>query len=92
MATTNPREHPCPRTRAGRPSQRGNVAEQLATLGGRLTDRDRAIVRLVGERSVFTTTQLAQVFFHSHARAEHRLRELTQACVLARFRPPHSAR
>jgi hypothetical protein len=63
------------------------VADQLAALAGRLTDRDRATLRLVHEHRVFTTTQLAEVFFHSHDRAEHRLRELTQARVLARFRP-----
>jgi hypothetical protein len=78
---TNPRE------RARGPSRRGSVADQLATLAGRLTDRDRAVLRLLGEHRVFTTAQVAEVFFHSHDRAEHRLRELTQARVLARFRP-----
>jgi Replication-relaxation len=63
------------------------MADQLATLAGRLTDRDRAVLRLVGDHRVFTTAQLAHVFFHSKDRAEHRLRELTQARVLARFRP-----
>jgi hypothetical protein len=83
--TTNSREHP--RSRPRRPSRRDSVADQLATLASRLTDRDRALLGLVGEHRVFTTHQLAQVFFHSHDRAEHRLRELTQAHVLARFRP-----
>jgi hypothetical protein len=36
---------------------------------------------------VFTTDQLAQLFFDSHDRAEHRLKQLTDAAVLARFRP-----
>jgi hypothetical protein len=63
------------------------VAEQLAALAGRLTALNRAILRLVDEHRVFTTGQLAQVCFHSHDRAEHRLRELTGACLLARFRP-----
>jgi hypothetical protein len=63
------------------------VADQLAALAGRLTDRDRAILHLVGEHRVFTTGQLAEVFFDSRDRAEHRLRELTDARVLARFRP-----
>ena len=36
---------------------------------------------------MLTTRQLAGVFFGSVDRAEHRLRELTQARVLARFRP-----
>jgi hypothetical protein len=89
MHTTIPTAHkrPRPRTRAGGPSRRGSVADQLATLAARLTDRDRAILRLVGEHRVFTIHQLAQAFFHSHDRAEHRLRELTQARVLVRFRP-----
>jgi protein involved in plasmid replication-relaxation len=85
--TSNSREHPRPRTRRGGPSRRGSVADQLAALAGRLTDRDRAILRLVGEHRVFTTGQLAQVYFHSQDRAEHRLRELSDARVLVRFRP-----
>jgi hypothetical protein len=85
--TTNSPEPPRLRSRSRTPSRRGSVAEQLAVLAGRLTDRDRAIVRLVGEHRVFTTYQLAEVYFHSVDRAEHRLRELTQAHVLARFRP-----
>jgi hypothetical protein len=67
--------------------RRGSVADQLARLAGRLTDRDRAILHLIGEHRVFTTGQLAAVFFGSQDRAEHRLRQLTQAGVLARFRP-----
>jgi hypothetical protein len=63
------------------------VAEQLASLAGRLTDRDRAIIRLVFEHRVFTSHQLGKVFFSSHDRAEHRLRDLAAAEVLARFRP-----
>jgi hypothetical protein len=52
-----------------------------------VTDRDRAIIRLVHNHRVFTTHQLQQVFFRSQDRAEHRLRQLTDANVLARFRP-----
>jgi hypothetical protein len=63
------------------------VAEQLASLAGRLTDRDRAILRLVFDHRVFTSHQLGEAFFGSHDRAEHRLRELADAEVLARFRP-----
>jgi hypothetical protein len=68
-------------------SRRQSVADQLASLAGRLTDRDRAILHLVHEHRVFTTHQLAQVFFTSQDRAEHRLRDLTDVRVLARFRP-----
>jgi hypothetical protein len=68
-------------------TRRGSVADQLTRLAGRLTDRDRAILHLIGEHRVFTTGQLAAVFFGSQDRAEHRLRQLTDARVLARFRP-----
>src|SRR6266540_7360748 len=49
MHTTNnnARERPRPRPRSRGPSRRASVAEQLAALAGRLTDRDRAILRLV---------------------------------------------
>jgi len=63
------------------------MADRLLVLAGQLTDRDRAIIRLVHEHRVFTTHQLARVYFRSQDRAEHRLRQLTQANVLARFRP-----
>jgi hypothetical protein len=82
---TNSRE--CPRPRPPRPSRRGSVVDQLTALANRLTDRDRAIIHLVGEHRVFTTAQLAEVYFNSVDRAEHRLRELTDARALARFRP-----
>jgi Replication-relaxation len=62
------------------------LADQIASLAGRLTDRDRSILRLVHEHRVFTTHQLAEVFFGSLDRAEHRLKQLTDAHVLARFR------
>jgi hypothetical protein len=81
------RPHPHARQRAHGPTRRGSVAEQLAALAGRLTARDRAIIRLLHEHRLFTTGQLAEVFFHSLDRAEHRLRELTQARVVSRFRP-----
>jgi hypothetical protein len=42
---------------------------------------------LVHEHRVFTTHQLAEVYFGSLDRAEHRLKQLTDARVLARFRP-----
>ena len=86
-STTREHPRPSPRSRGRRPSGRGSVAEQLAALAGRLTDRDRAILRLLHEHRVFTTHQLAELWFHSVDRAEHRLRELTQARVLLRFRP-----
>jgi len=41
----------------------------------------------VEEHRVFTTHQLAEVFFDSLDRAEDRLEQLTDQGVLARFRP-----
>jgi hypothetical protein len=82
------RERPRPPARGrARQQQPRSMAERLLVLARRLTDRDRAILRLLFEHRVFTTHQLAQVFFDSHDRAEHRLKQLTDAKVLARFRP-----
>jgi len=39
------------------------MADRLLVLAGQLTDRDRAIIRLVHEHRVFTTHQLARVYF-----------------------------
>jgi hypothetical protein len=63
------------------------MADRLFQLASMLTDRDRAIIRLLFEHRVFTTNQLQHVFFRSQDRAEHRLRQLTEVGVLARFRP-----
>jgi hypothetical protein len=79
------RQRPCPRP--ARRSRQASVAEQLAALASRLTDRDRAMLRLVHEHRVFTSHQLGEAFFGSLDRAEHRLRDLADAEVLARFRP-----
>src|SRR6266508_2553671 len=49
IPTTRKRPRPRSRSRGHRPSRRGSVAEQLASLAGRLTQRDRAILRLVHE-------------------------------------------
>ena len=76
------RQRPRPRR-----SRRASTADQLAALAGRLTPRDRAILRLVFEHRVLTSHQLGETFVGSHDRAEHRLRELADAEVLARFRP-----
>jgi hypothetical protein len=84
--TNNPgRERPRPHRRSR--TRTGSIADRLAALAGRLTDRDRQVIRLVAEHRVFTTLQLTQVYFDSQDRAEHRLRQLTDAQVLARFRP-----
>lgn len=67
------------------------AAGQVLPLGlvGRLTDRDRAICRLVWSHRVFSTDQLAEVFFDSLRAGQQRLRVLSQLGVLERFRALH---
>jgi hypothetical protein len=71
-----------------RPAAGPAAAGQVLPLGlvGRLTDRDRAICRLVWTHRVFTTEQLAVVFFDSLRAAQQRLRVLWRLGVLERFR------
>ena len=52
-----------------------------------LTERDRWLVRLVGEHRVLTTDQLAALGFGSLTTARHRLSVLVRLKVLRRFRP-----
>ncbi|MGO8956304.1 MAG: replication-relaxation family protein [Streptosporangiaceae bacterium] len=52
-----------------------------------LTDRDRGLVRMVGEHRVLTTDQLSALGFESIITARHRLTVLARLGVLRRFRP-----
>ncbi|MBO0814763.1 MAG: replication-relaxation family protein [Actinobacteria bacterium] len=52
-----------------------------------LTERDRSLVRAVGEHRVLTTGQLAALGFGSVITARHRLTALAGLGVLRRFRP-----
>lgn len=52
-----------------------------------LTDRDRYLVRMVGEHRVLTTGQLCALGFGNLTTARHRLTVLAQLGVLRRFRP-----
>jgi hypothetical protein len=52
-----------------------------------LTERDRYLVRLVGEHRVLTTGQLCALGFGSLVTARHRLTVLAGIGVLRRFRP-----
>jgi hypothetical protein len=52
-----------------------------------LTDRDRELVRLVGEHRVLTTGQLAALGFANLTTARHRLAVLVRLGLLRRFRP-----
>jgi protein involved in plasmid replication-relaxation len=67
-----------------------SAAVRLATLAGRVTDRDRALCRLLHEHRVLTSGQLTDLAFPSRNAAEHRLAVLHQLGVVDRFRPRHS--
>ncbi|MCP2342004.1 replication-relaxation family protein [Actinomadura rupiterrae] len=59
----------------------------IARLSTRITDRDRAILDLVWEHRVFTTNQLAAIYFPTINKARHRLTELHRLTALEYFRP-----
>ena len=71
---------------ATRPAASPATAD-LAALAGRLTERDRWLVRLVAEHRVLTTEQVALLAFGALPTAQHRLTVLTKLGVLVRFRP-----
>ncbi len=52
-----------------------------------MTDRDRLLVRLVGEHRVLTTGQLTALGFANLTTARHRLAVLVRLGLLRRFRP-----
>ena len=54
---------------------------------GRLSERDRLIVRLLYRHRVLTTQQVSAVAFPSVRRAEMRMRDLHEMRVVDRFRP-----
>ena len=60
---------------------------RLLEVVGRLTERDRAICRLLDEHRVLTAAQVADAYFAGGRRARMRLRELYALDVLDRFRP-----
>jgi hypothetical protein len=65
--------------------RRGMVT--YAALSGRLTPRDRWILRMLHEHRVFTTTQIAELAFGSYFTASHRLLTLRRLGVVIRWRP-----
>jgi len=65
--------------------------EVLLGAAAHLTERDRDLVRLVGEHRVLTTGQLAAAGFGSVITARHRLAVLTKLGMLRRFRPHREA-
>jgi len=52
-----------------------------------LTDRDRYLVRIVGEHRVLTTGQLCALAFSNVTTARHRLTVLARLGALRQFRP-----
>lgn len=73
---------------AGWQLKRPRVDQQLLfRLAGQLTDRDRLLLRLLGEHQVLTTRQITDVAFTAHRRCETRLRQLYLLRAVDRFRP-----
>jgi len=71
----------------------GRVSDEvLLAAAAHLTDRDRDLVRLMGEHRVLTTRQIAALGFGSVIIARHRLAVLAELGMLRRFRPHRSAR
>lgn len=75
--------HSYPRGAGGRDGE----DRVLLAAAAHLTDRDRYLVRLVGEHRVLTTGQLCAVGFGSIVTTRHRLAVLVGIGVLRRFRP-----
>ncbi|WP_158578406.1 replication-relaxation family protein [Spongiactinospora rosea] len=59
----------------------------LGELAIRLTERDRHLIRRIGEYRVLTSPQVTEMFFGTDDAARRRLLTLTRMGVLERFRP-----
>jgi len=59
----------------------------VLSVSAHLTDRDRELVRVVGEHRVLTTDQLAALAFGNLTTARHRLAVLVRLGLMRRFRP-----
>jgi Replication-relaxation len=81
--TTSSHSHP----RGAGTGARGKDEAALLQAPAHLTDRDRWLVRLVGEHRVLTTGQLAALGFANLTTARHRLSVLVRLGLLRRFRP-----
>jgi hypothetical protein len=68
----------------------GSATSRAAALAGRVTDRDRALCRLLHEHRVLATPHLTDLAFPSRNAAEHRLTLLHRLGVVDRFRPHHT--
>ena len=81
--TTSSHSHP----RGAGTGARGKDEAALLQAPAHLTERDRWLVRLVGEHRVLTTGQLAALGFGNITTARHRLAVLVHLGLLRRFRP-----
>jgi hypothetical protein len=74
--------------KATRPTPRAaNTADHQAVLAGRLTPRDRWIIRMLWEHRVLTAHQITALAFPSFRSGRQRMRELFQWAVVDRFQP-----
>jgi predicted transcriptional regulator len=71
-------------TTASRPKVDGKMVMAVAH---RLTERDRAILTMIYRHRVFTTDQLAEMYFDNINTAQHRLTTLYQLRLVDRFQP-----
>ncbi len=69
-------------------SLRPRVGDGLVmAVAHRLTDRDRSILTMLYRHRVFTTEQLAEMFFDNLNTAQHRLTTLYRLRLVDRFQP-----
>lgn len=64
-----------------------SAAKSLGEVFHRLTDRDRAIIDVLGRCKLITVVQLSRIFFDSESAAYDRLKTLVELEILARRRP-----
>ena len=69
---------------ASRPKVDGRMVMAVAH---RLTERDRSILTMIYRHRVFTTDQLAEMYFDNINTAQHRLTTLYQLRLVERFQP-----
>jgi hypothetical protein len=79
------RAAPVPRRRG--PGRLAVTPDLLAALAGRLTGRDRWLLRMLWEHKVLTTSQITQLAFGTTRAATARLLTLYQHQAIDRFRP-----
>ena len=88
MITNPTRQRTLRGHKATRPTPRAaNNAEHQAVLAGRLTPRDRWIIRMLHEHRVLTAHQITALAFPSFRSGRMRLRELYLWGVVDRFQP-----